>query len=141
MRITFFVFFTVLSAKVLAQQELGDVLLTSHMDLIKSDNSGYFEGVQIGFEGNYFLHKKFAGTAGLEIWSRDGLSGVLGARWYPTPDAFIRARGLIGVDDLSIGGGFAKPIGELIRIEAMTDFYFDGTFSIRAGFAFLVSKK
>jgi hypothetical protein len=124
-----------------SSQDHGDVLLGSHMDLIKSNNEGYFEGVQIGLEGNYFLDKKIAGTAGIEIWNRQGLSGVLGGRWYPTPDAYIRMRGLLGANDLSIGGGFAKPIGELIRIEAMSDFYFDGNFTIRAGFAFLVKKK
>jgi hypothetical protein len=122
-------------------QEPGDVLLGAHMDLIKSNNDGYFEGVQIGFEGNYFFSKKFAGTTGIEIWNREGLSGVIGGRWYPSQDAYIRVRGLLGANDLSIGGGFAKPIGELIRIEAMTDFYFDGNFTIRAGFAFLVKKK
>ncbi len=141
MRIVLLSLLTVFPAIIFAQRTPGEVLLSSHMDLIKSDNSGYFEGVQIGLEGNYFFHSKFSGSAGLEIWSRDGLSGMLGARWYPTPDAFLRVRGLAGVNDVSIGGGFAKPIGELISIEAMTDFYFDGTFSIRAGFAFLIEKK
>jgi hypothetical protein len=122
-------------------QEKEDILLGSHMDLIKSNNDGFFEGVQIGLEGNYFVSEKFAATGGLEIWNREGLSAVVGARWYPTSDAYVRLRGLIGANDLSIGGGFAKPIGELIRIEAMTDFYFNGTFTIRAGFAFLVKKK
>jgi hypothetical protein len=122
-------------------QDPGDILLGSHMDLIKSNNDGYFEGVQIGLEGNYFFSKKFAGTTGIEIWNRDGLSAVFGGRWYPSQDAYLRLRGLIGANDLSIGGGFAKPIGELIRIEAMSDFYFDGNFTIRAGFAFLIRKK
>lgn len=137
--VTFFILF--LSFSMHAQQQRGDLLAASHLDLIKSNNDGYFEKVQIGLEGNYFLHPRFAGIAGLEIWTQEGLSGVVGVRWYPTADAYLRVRGLIGVNDLSIGGGFAKPIGELIRIEAMTDFYFDGTFSIRAGFAFLVKKE
>ena len=140
MRPVFFYFLLFVSATALAQEK-EDILLGSHMDLIKSTNDGYFQGVQIGLEGNYFFSQKFAGTAGLEIWNREGLSAVIGGRWYPTGDAYIRVRGLVGANDFSVGGGFAKPIAELIRIEAMTDFYFEGNFAIRAGFAFLLKNK
>jgi hypothetical protein len=115
------------------------VLLGTNLDLIKSDYDGYFEKVQVGLEVNYFVVEKFTATGGLEVWSRTGASAVVGSRWYPVKDAFIRARGMIGKnDDFSIGGGWAKPITETLRFESMADFYFSGSISIRAGIAMIV---
>lgn len=123
-------------------QDAGSVVVSTQMDLIKSDYDILFNRVQIGFEGNYFINEKVTGTAGAEMWSSGGMSGVIGGRWYPRPEAFIRLRGLLGgINDLSIGGGFTKPVSEIIRIEAMTDFYFAGAFSIRAGVAYTLPKK
>jgi hypothetical protein len=115
------------------------LLMGTHMDLIKSNHDGYFEKAQIGLEANYFLSEHFTATGGLEFWTREGASAVMGTRWYPVPDAYIRLRGMIGNNnDVSIGGGWAKPISETIRLESMADFYFEGDFSIRAGFAFML---
>ncbi|HYG03604.1 MAG TPA: hypothetical protein VD927_14245 [Chryseosolibacter sp.] len=141
MRVVFF-FLIILSVTQVLSQEKDDVVVATQMDLIKSDYDIFFNRVQIGFEGNYFFNEKITGTAGVEMWSSGGMSGVVGARWYPSPNAFIRLRGLLGgVNDFSIGGGFAKPVSEIIRIEAMTDFYFAGAFSIRAGVAYTLPKK
>lgn len=114
------------------------VLLGINFDLIKSDNDGYFEKAQIGFEGNYFFSRKFAVTGGLEVWTRDKVSLVLGSRWFPNKDVYIRARGLIGENDFSVGGGWAKPMTEELRFESMADFYFSGNFTIRAGLALML---
>jgi hypothetical protein len=120
-------------------QAARDVLLGANMDLIKSNNDGYFERVQAGLEANYFFVKHLSATGGLEVWTRDGVSAVAGMRWYPGKDAYIRGRALLGsMKDVSVGGGWAKPMTEVLRFEAMADFYFQGTFTIRAGLAILV---
>lgn len=122
-------------------QEKGDVHLATEMDLIKSDYDIFFNRVQIGLEANYFFNKKASGTLGMEIWTQAGLSAVIGGRWYPTPEAFLRARALFGTNDFSLGAGFSKPLSEVIRFEAMTDVYFEGTFTIRAGVAYIIRKE
>lgn len=132
--------FLVLIAQQAICQDAKDWLVAAHMDLIKSDNDGYFEKVQLSTEGNYFISKEFTATAGVEYWTRGGFSAVIGARWYPSKDAFIRLRALGGVNRLAIGGGFAKPMTEKLRFEALTDFYFGGDFTIRAGFAYIFRK-
>lgn len=114
-------------------------LIGVHLDLIKSDHDGYLKKAQMGLEANYFLSKKFTATGGLEYWSRNGASAVVGMRWYPVQDAYVRLRGMLGAnDDVSIGGGWAKPMTEKLRFESMADFYFEGNFSIRAGIAFII---
>ena len=120
-------------------QTAKDFMIASHLDLIKSDNEGYFEKVQVSAELNYFLSRKFAATGGMEYWTEgDEFSVVVGARWHPVPEAFIRARGLIGANDISIGGGWAKPLKENWRFEAMGDVYTKGHIAIRAGFAYII---
>jgi len=111
------------------------------LDLIKSDNSGFLDKAQIGLEGNYFITRKFTGTAGVEFWTSDDVSFVLGARWFPIDEAFVRVRGLLGENDFAIGGGWTKPLNENLRFEAMGDFYFKGEFAIRAGVAYVFRRK
>lgn len=116
-----------------------DFMIASHLDLIKSDNEGHFEKVQVCAELNYFLSQKFTATGGMEYWSEgDEFSVVVGARWHPVPEAFIRLRGLIGANDISVGGGWAKPLKENWRFEAMGDVYAEGHIAIRAGFAYII---
>ena len=110
------------------------------LDIVKTDNSGIFDKAQFGAEVNYFVTKSFTGTTGFEIWTGDDVSFLIGARWYPTEDAFIRARGLIGENDLSIGGGWTKPINDRLRFEAIGDFYFKVDFSIRVGLVYIVRR-
>jgi hypothetical protein len=121
-------------------QTAKDFLIGMNLDLIKSDNDGYFEKAQFGVEVNYFISRKLTATTGIEVWTRDGASAVIGARWFPVKDAYIRARGLIGVNDFSVGGGWGKPMTEKLRFESMADFYFAGDFCIRAGFAYRITK-
>lgn len=118
-----------------------DFMVGGGFDLIKSDNDGFLDKAQIGVEGNYFITRKFTGTAGFEIWTSDDFSFVLGARWFPIDEAFVRVRGLVGENDLSIGGGWTKPLNESWRFEAIGDFYFKGEFAIRAGVAYIIRRK
>jgi hypothetical protein len=118
-----------------------DLMIGSHLDLIRSDNAGHFEKAQAGVELNYFLSRQFTATAGGEYWTDgDEVSFVLGARWHPVPEAFIRLRGLIGANDFSIGGGWAKPLNDNWRFEAMADVYTEGRIAIRAGFAYILPR-
>lgn len=120
-------------------QNSKDLILGINADLIKSNNDGYFEKAQASGEVNYFLLRKFTATGGIEYWTDDDqFSLVIGGRWYPIEEAFIRLRGLIGADDISIGGGWAKPLNENWRVEAMGDVYFNGYIAIRAGFAYII---
>ena len=129
--------FVIVSSKA---QIANDVMVGGGFDLIKTDYNSFFDKAQIGGEVNYFITKDFTGTAGLEIWTADQLSFVIGGRYYPIDELFLRARGLIGVNDLSLGAGWTKPIGEKIRLEAMADFYFDLEFSVRIGFGYVFRK-
>jgi hypothetical protein len=121
-------------------QKAKDFIIGSNLDLIRSDHDGYFEKVQIGAEINYFVVKDFTGTGGVEYWTREGVSAVVGARWYPIPDAFIRFRALLGANDVSLGAGWAKPLTTTWKFEAMGDFYFNGNLTIRAGIAYLFKR-
>ncbi len=115
-----------------------DFLIGLNLDLIKSNQSAYFQRGQVGGEVNYYLSTKITATGGLEYWTQNRqLSAVAGARWYPVPEAFVRVRGLVGANDLSVGGGWAKPFKANWRFESMADFYFKGQIAIRVGFAHL----
>jgi hypothetical protein len=121
-------------------QSKNDLLIGLQTDLIKTGNSGYFQRFQSGLEGNYFFHQHFTMTGGLEYWTQTReLSVVTGLRWYPADEAFIRVRGLLGANDFSFGGGWSKPLRENLRFEAMSDFYFAGNITIRAGFTYRIA--
>jgi hypothetical protein len=122
-------------------QIANDYMINLHGDLIKTDLDAIFKKVQAGAEFNYFLHRHFTVTGGFEVWTADEISFVIGARWYPTDVFFIRTRGLVGMNDIAVGAGWAKPLGENFRFEAMGDFYFQGDFAIRAGFSYVFRKK
>lgn len=118
-----------------------DFMIGASADLIKSDYDEFFNKFQTGVEVNYFLSRKLTATGGLEYWSEPGeFSVVMGARYYPIQEAFVRLRGLIGANDLVIGGGWAKPLDENWKFEAMADFYFEGSFGIRAGFVYMIRR-
>ena len=110
-------------------------MIASHFDLIKSDNDGFLEKMQGGFEGSYYFSRKLAATAGVEWWTDTNVIAIPGIRFCAIDEALFRVRGLIG-KDLSIGGGFAKPLSDKLRIEATGDLYFEGHIAIRAGLAY-----
>ena len=120
-------------------QAAKDILISIQSDLIRSDHDGYFEKVQTAAEGNYFFTPKISATGGLEYWTNENqFSVVIGARWYPIDYAFVRLRGLLGANDISVGGGWTKPLGGNFKFEAMADVYAEGYVSIRAGFSYLI---
>jgi hypothetical protein len=118
-----------------------DFMIGGGFDLIKTDNDNFVEKVQIGIEGNYFITRQFTASVGAELWSSDESSLALGVRWFPVEEAFIRMRGLIGENDLSLGGGWTKPINEKLKFEAMGDFYFEGELAIRVGIMYVLRRK
>ncbi|HEY0655105.1 MAG TPA: hypothetical protein VGD65_18350 [Chryseosolibacter sp.] len=129
--------FLLLSSTVCFSQTKGDILIGVQLDLIKTNNSGYFQRLQAGTEGNWFFHKRFTATGGFEYWSENRQpSLVTGVRWYPIEEAFLRVRGLLGANDFAVGGGWSMPVNEKIRFEALSDFYFAGHITIRAGFTY-----
>lgn len=116
-------------------------MLGVQADLIKSDNDGLLEKMQGGFEGSYYLSRKFAVTGGAEGWStHDGAILVFGGRFCPIDEAFLRARVLLH-KGYSLGGGFVKPLSEKVRLEAMADLYSKGEIAIRVGMAYGLGKR
>jgi hypothetical protein len=112
-------------------------------DLVKTDTEGLLKKAQTGAEINYFLHRKVTVTGGIDIWtgSDDKVSFIIGGRWFPTEDFFVRARGLVGQNDITIGGGWTQPINEHLKFEAIGDFYFKADFSIRIGINYIFRQK
>jgi hypothetical protein len=139
-RLLFFLAF-IFSTSFSIAQISKDIMVGGAFDLIKTDNNGFLKKAQFGVEGNYFLTRKFTASAGFDYWTGDNFSLVLGGRWYPVENVFVRARGLIGENDFAIGGGWAKPINESWRFEAMGDFYFRVNFAVRVGAVYVIRMK
>ena len=131
----------IFSSSYVSAQIAKDILVGGGFDLIKTDNDGFVKKAQFGIEGNYFLTRKFTASAGFDFWTGDHVSLVLGGRWYPVDNVFVRARGLIGENDFSVGGGWSKPINENWHFEAMGDFYFKIDFAIRVGAIYIIRMK
>ena len=121
-------------------QKANDFLVGGAFDVIKTDNEGFVQKAQVGGEFNYFITRNFAATGGLDIWANNVMSAVVGARFYPFDDFFVRGRGLIGKNDGSVGAGWSKPLRSNFRFEAIGDFYFEGEFAIRVGLMYLVRR-
>jgi len=123
-------------------QSNHDIMVSSSIDLIKTNYSSFLDKGQIGLEANYFVVRHFAASSGVEIWTKQKSSFMMGMRWYPYDHVFVRFRGLIGANDVSIGGGWVKPINDAWRFEAIGDFYVaDTEFAIRAGLSYVIKSK
>ena len=86
--------------------------------------------------------RHFTASAGVELWTKEKSSFMMGMRWYPYDHVFVRFRGLIGTNDVSLGGGWVKPINDLWNFEALGDFYVaDTEFAIRAGLSYVIKSK
>lgn len=118
-----------------------DFMVGGYFDLVKTDHVNFLQKVQLGAEVNYFATRTITATSGFEYWTTDGMSFLVGGRWYPKENAFIRLRGLIGANDLSLGAGWTKPVNEKIRFEAIGDFYFKLDFAIRIGMVYIIRRK
>jgi len=123
-------------------QSNNDIMVSGSVDLIKTDYSSFLDKAQIGLEANYFVVRHFAAGAGVELWTRQKSSFMMGMRWYPHDHVFVRVRGLIGANDVAIGGGWVKPINDTWRFEAIGDFYVTDTeFAIRAVLSYVIKSK
>jgi hypothetical protein len=126
-------------------QNTGDFMLGIGTDLLKTDIQEPFNKAQVGLELNYFVKKNFSATLGADIWSRGDDSFVVGMRWYFIDVSshsranyyFLRLRGLIGVNDVALGLGWARALTSTLRAEAFGDYYFNGEFGIRGGIAYV----
>jgi hypothetical protein len=138
-RLLFILFGLLLLSISSCAQTVKDLTVGLHFDLAKTDHLVFVNKAQLGIEGNYFLSNSFAATGGMDFWTEGKqFSLVAGGRWYPVEEAFVRVRGLIGVNDISIGGGWTKPIDEKWKFEAFGDFYFSLDFAIRAGIVYVI---
>lgn len=138
------IIFSVLVLSVInaSAQSSNDILISGSFDLIKTDYSRFLDKAQIGLEGNYFIVRQFAASAGVELWTQQKSSFMMGMRWYPQDHFFVRFRGLIGENEVAIGGGWNKPINDHLRFEAIGDFYVGETeFAIRAGLSYIIKNK
>src|SRR5438046_680029 len=109
MRIFFLFVIALCSCGIASAQSTNDFLISGGFDFIKTDINKVFDKAQVGLEVNYFLQPKFAVGAGGEFWTRGANSFVLGARYYPKENIFVRVRGLIGGNNLALGAGYSKP--------------------------------
>jgi hypothetical protein len=134
------ILFLLLSAQGLIAQSTNDFLINGGLDLIKTDNDKIFGKAQFGIEVNYFIERHFAVGAGGDFWTQGANSFVLGARWYPSDNIFLRFRGLIGYNDAALGVGYTKPVSKNFRIEGMADLYFKRPdFGLRAGVSYVIN--
>ena len=137
----FFICFFALAFTTRAQST-SDILISGGFDLIKTDYSRFGDKLQLGAEANYFVLRHFAVGAGVELWTRQTSSFTMGVRYYALDNFFVRFRGLIGSNDVALGGGWSKPINEKWRFEAIGDFYLVQTeFAIRAGVGYVIKSK
>lgn len=119
-------------------QSTGNFMLGGGIDVIKSDINNIAEKAQFGAELNYFITRNFTVTGGVDIWTRGDDSFVLGMRWYPFNNFFLRFRGLIGANDNVVGAGISKPLDDHWLLDAMGDLYVDaGDVGFRVGIAYL----
>ena len=137
------VLFSILVCSVasLAQaQSTHDILLGGGFDFLKTDNRTLLNKAQLGFEGHYFIERRFAVGIGTEFWTTSQKNSfMMGARWYADDHIFLRFRGLIGANDASFGLGYAKPLDKHFRLEGIGDYYFSGAaFAFRLGVSYVL---
>ena len=126
-------------------QSTNDVMVGGGVDLFKTDNRRLFDKGQVGLEANYFVVRHFAVGAGIELWTQNSNSFVLGMRWYADDNFFVRLRALVGANKAALGVGWSKPIMTDWRVEALGDFYLGGdltasapAFALRVGVAYIL---
>lgn len=137
MKITVTILLCFFLAPLLAQST-HDVMIGGGIDLLKSDNQKLFDKAQAGLEVNYFIVRNFTVSAGAEFWTERVTSFAFGVRCYLGDHWFLRGRGLIGVNDFTLGIGYVNPITKNLRFEATADAYFRGDAAIRAGLAYVL---
>lgn len=120
-------------------QSTHDFLVGGGLDLVKTDIIKVFDKAQTGLEAHYFVMRNFAVGAGIEAWSKQKNSFMMGMRWYAADKVFLRLRGLIGANDVALGIGYSKPLSKFWRLEGIGDYYFVSTeFGVRAGISYVI---
>ncbi|WP_226389604.1 hypothetical protein [Penaeicola halotolerans] len=131
----------IISPAVFAQSS-GSFLISSGLDVYKTDNTGIADKVQFGLEGNYFVTSNFTFTGGVDFWSQGPNSSIIiGSRFYPIEPLFLRFRGLLRDNsDIALGAGYQVPISYRLRLEGMADYYMNQReLGLRIGLAFLIN--
>ena len=136
MKIVVITVFCIFSSFCSGAQSTTDVMIGGGVDLFKTDNRRLFDKGQVGLEVNYFVVRHFAVGGGIELWSADSNSFVMGMRWYADDNFFVRLRTLVGANKAALGIGWSKPILKDWRAEALGDFYLGGNFYSAPSFAF-----
>src|SRR5690606_8489403 len=91
----------------LPQQAAGSYLVSSGIDLGRTDAPGVIRRYQLGAELNYFHLHSLSFAGGYEFNYNRSNHVVLGSRFYPLEPVFIRLRGLLGKEsDVALGGGY-----------------------------------
>jgi hypothetical protein len=120
-------------------QSSGTFIISAGGDFIKTDIRNFADKAQIGAELNYYLLRNFTVSGGFEFWSAGRESLVLGMRFYPHPNIFTRFRGLIGANQVALGGGYSYPINKKFKLDGIGDFYFDSSeFAFRVAISYVI---
>jgi hypothetical protein len=123
-----------------AQQAGGSFLVSTGVDLIRTDLSKVLERAQFGAELNYFYLHHLSFSGGYEYNINKPNQVTAGLRYYPLEPIFLRARALLGNGaDFGIGAGYTHNLSYRMRLEGMTDYYVQRkAIGIRVGLAVLI---
>ncbi|HLU89466.1 MAG TPA: hypothetical protein VKZ51_06490 [Cyclobacteriaceae bacterium] len=133
-------FFLIACVPGLAQQAAGSYLLSSGIDLGRTDAPGVIRRYQWGAELNYFYLHSLSFTGGYEFNYNRPNHLVLGSRFYPLEPVFIRVRGMLGREsDVALGAGYSYNLSYRFRLEGMLDYYaVSKVAGLRVGIGFLI---
>ena len=109
----------------------GDLLFEGGFDVIKSDIQSAFNKAQFGAELGYFLSGELAISGGLELWSEESASLLIGARYALNDKIYLKGRVLLGADKISLGGGYSFFFSEKVRFNAGAEVYHTGELALR----------
>lgn len=123
-----------------AQQAGGSFLISTGVDLIRTDLNKLLERAQFGAEINYFYLHQLSFSGGYEYNINNPNQVTAGLRYYPLEPVFLRARALLGNGaDLGLGAGYTYNLSYRMRLEGMTDYYVQRkAIGIRVGLAVLI---
>src|SRR5688572_3155436 len=102
------------ASKMIFAQEQNQVMVTTGVDIYKTDMVEAFDKFQFGIEGNYFVADKLSLGLGFEwyAFANRGSSRFItvSPRLYPIGNLFVRVKPLIPLNrqdfDMGIGAGY-----------------------------------
>ncbi|AEL25073.1 hypothetical protein [Cyclobacterium marinum] len=124
-----------------AQQAGGSFLVSTGVDLIRTDLNKILERAQFGAEVNYFYLHQLSFSGGYEYNINHPNQVTAGLRYYPLEPVFLRARALLGNGaDFGLGAGYTYNLSYRMRLEGMTDYYVQRkAIGLRVGLAILIN--